>query len=82
MEVKVEAEQVAKICNLRNFSSFKNSQLAKFLQWPKFLQFMAPVSFQLLTHISKFGLDSSCLSWLDDVGLFSLYNYKNSHKMC
>ena len=54
---------------------------AYILQWHKFLQFVAPVSFRLLTRISEFGLDSSCLSRLDDVGLFGFYNYKNSHKM-
>ena len=65
----MEAEQVAKIRNP-----------AKLLQWSNFLQFVAPISFRLLTRISEFGLDSSCLSQLDDVGIFSLYNYKNSQK--
>ena len=87
MEVKVEAEQVAKIRNLRNFTDCEILQvtkirnLAKFLKWPKFLQFVAPVSFRLLMRIFEFVLDSLCLSRLDDVGLFSLYNYKNSHEM-
>ena len=56
-------------------------QVAKFLQWSNFIQFGAPISIRLMTHISEFGLDSSCLSRLDDVGVFNLYNYKNSHKM-
>ena len=30
MDVKVEAEQVAKIRNLRNFAGYKKSQLEKF----------------------------------------------------
>ena len=70
MGVKVEAEQVAKIRNL-----------VKFLQWSNFLQFMALISIRLMTRIFKFGLDSSCFSRLDDVGVFSLYNCKNSRKM-
>ena len=87
MEVKVEAEKVAKFHNLRNFASCEILQVvkirnpAKFLQWSNFLQFMVPISFRLLTSIFEFDLDSLCLSWLDDVGVFSLYNYKNSHKM-
>ena len=82
-----ENSQVAKIRRLRNFITceilqvVKIRNLAKFLQWSNFLQFVAPISFQLLTFISEFSLDSSCLSRLDDVGVFSLYNYKNSHKM-
>ena len=80
MEVKVEAEQVAKIRNLRNFTSCEILQVAKIrnpvklLKWPKFLQFVALVSFRILMCISKFVLDSLCLSPLDDVSLFSLYN--------
>ena len=81
MEVKVEAEQVAKIRNLRRFSTSKILQPAKFLQWSKFLQLMAQISFRLMTRTFEFGSYSSCLSRLEDVGLFSLYNYKNSHKM-
>ena len=66
----MKAEEVAKICNLE-----------KFLQWSTFLQFLAPVSFQLLTRISELISNSSCLSRLEDVGLFSWYNYKNSHNV-
>ena len=86
----MEAEQVLKIHNLRNFASCEGCEIlqvakfcnpAKFMQRSNFLQFVAPISFRLLTRISKFGLDSSCLGRLDDIGVFSLYNYKNSHKM-
>ena len=66
----MEAEQVDKI-----------SQPVKFMQWSNFLQFVAPISMQLMTRISECGLHSSCLSQLDDVGVFRFYNYKNSHKM-
>ena len=65
MGVKVEAEQVAKIHNP-----------VKFLKWPNFLQFVALISIQLMTRISDFGLDSSCMSRLNDVSVFRLYNYK------
>ena len=44
MEVKVEAEQVAKIRNLRNFAGSqvaKIRNLAKFLQWSTVLLFEA-----------------------------------------
>ena len=71
-----EISQLAKILQV---AKIRNP--TKFLQWSNFLQFVAPISFRLMTHIFEFGLDSSCLSRLDDVGVFSLYNYKNSHKM-
>ena len=66
----MEAEQVGKIRNP-----------VKFLQWSNFLQFVAPISIQLMTRIFEFGLDSSFMSRIDDVGVFCLYNYKNSQKM-
>ena len=49
MEVKLEAEQVAKIRNLRNLCSVP----IFFSLWPNFLQ-ISDVSFE-------FGLDSLCL---------------------
>ena len=67
MEVKVEASQVAKILNLRN------SQPCKISAVVQFSSVCGSNSFRLLTRISEFVLDSSCLSQLDDVGVFSLY---------
>ena len=63
---------------MRNFATCEILQVAKFLQPYKiyvrdhFLLFSALFSFCLLTCSSDFGLDSSCLSRLNDFGIFSL----------
>ena len=71
-------KQVAKIHKLRKFIGYEILQLAKFLQpckIPTVTQFLldfAPFSFWLQTYNSEFGLDSSCLSRLNDFGIVSL----------
>ena len=69
MEVKVEAEQVAKIHNLQNFAGCKNSQPAKFYKLRKLATLQnfcsGPISFSLwLQFPFNFSHASSSLAWI------------------
>ena len=78
---------------LRKFAGYEILQPAEFLQVANFrnpTKFMhGPNSFYFMLHFSsgfwpatsKFGLDSSCLSRLNNLASLACINYKNSHKM-
>ena len=69
---------------LQNFVTYEILQVAKFSQPCKipavtqFLIYSAQFSFWFLTYSSKFGLDSLCLSRLNDFGIVSLPKLQNA----
>ena len=68
---------------LRKFATCEILQVEKFSQPCKipavtqFLMFYAPFSLWLMTCSFEFGLDSSCLSRLNDFGIVSLQKLQN-----
>ena len=59
----------------------KISQPCKISAVAQFLMFSTSFSFWLLTCSSEFGLDSSCLSRVNDFGIVSLQKLQNLPKM-